>query len=177
MSIKCLKRRVTQSLPQVCPKVQCLRQCWQGGRVTLGLTGVWWRQTPIAGTDASRTYDARCSYRVYEHDLRFHPSHHITTLPGTIPLLPAFERFPAFPAPTPTTTATNPHHHQLQLSQTPRGERSRVCGGPEFRQFKEVFEFLSFTIRGIFRVFKFHNLSDKDGDRVFRAGLRKEKEE
>ena len=49
---------------------------------------------------------------------------------------------------------SNPHHHQLQLSQTPRGERSRVCGGPEFRQFKEVFEFLSFTIRGIFRVFQ-----------------------
>ena len=120
------------------------------GRVTLGLTGVWWRQTPIAGTDASRTYDARCSYRVYVHDLRFHPSHHITTLPGTIPL-PAFERFPAFPAPT---TRSNPHHHQLQLSQTPRGERSRVCGGPEFRQFEEVFEFLSFTIRGIFRVFQ-----------------------
>ena len=72
------------------------------GRVTLGLTGVWWRQTPIAGTDASRTYDARY-YRVYVHDLRFHPSHHITTLPGTIPL-PAFERFPAFPAPTLTTT-------------------------------------------------------------------------
>ena len=146
--IKCLKRRVTQSPPQVCPKVQCLRQHWQGGRVTLGLTGVWWRQTPIAGTDASRTYDARY-YRVYVHDLRFHPSHHITTLPGTIPL-PAFERFPAFPAPS----ATNPHHHQLQLSQTPRGERSRVCGGPEFRQFEEVFEFLSFTIRGIFRAFQ-----------------------
>ena len=107
--------------------------------------------------DASRTYDARY-YRVYVHDLRFHPSHHITTLPGTIPL-PAFERFPAFPA-------TNPHHHQLQLSQTPRGERSRVCGGPEFRQFEEVFE-----------LFKSHNLSDKDGDRLFRASLRKKKEE
>ena len=49
---------------------------------------------------------------------------------------------------------SNPHHHQLQLSQTPRGERSRVCGGPEFRQFEEIFEFLSFTIQGSFRAFR-----------------------
>ena len=98
------KAELTKSLPKFAQKYNvCVRAGRERGRVTLGLTGVWWRQTPIVGTDASRTYDARCSYRVYEHDLRFHPSHHITTLPGTIPL-PAFERFPAFPAPTLTTT-------------------------------------------------------------------------
>ena len=96
------KQSYPKSSPSL-PKSTMSASVLAGRRVTLGLTGVWWRQTPIAGTDASRTYDARCSYRVYVHDLRFHPSHHITTLPGTIPL-PAFERFPAFPAPTLTTT-------------------------------------------------------------------------
>ena len=55
-----------------------------------------------------------------------------------------------------------------------------MCGGPlEFRQFKEVFqkvlEFRQF--KEVFEFFEFHNLSDKYGDRLFRASLRKKKKE
>ena len=52
-----------------------------------------------------------------------------------------------------------------------------MCGGPlEFRQFKEVFQKV-LEFRQFKEVFEFHNLSDKDGDCLFRASLRKKKKE
>ena len=117
------------------------------GRETLGLTGLWWRQTPIAGTGTHRVRSTHaaptgCTNTTYAPHYNAAGNNSATGV-RTLSRFPRSYYYRSYS-----------HHHQLQLSQTPRGERSRVCGGPEFRQFEEVFEFLSFTIRGIFRAFQ-----------------------